>query len=275
MTFLIDAHASGPRLMARLGTGLCFAFAMLAITAAARPAQAQRGDSRARELYLEGDRHYAAGRYEDAVQAFEEAYQLSERPLLLFNLANAYERLGRYEEALSALSEYAPHAAEEEQEQIRSRIENLTRRVEEQASVEEVPDGEPDGSVEPPPDEGGDDTLILTGAVLAGVGGALVLGGAIFGGLALAARDEANAGCVNTGGATVCDDSVSGALSRDRTFAALADVGLFGGLAVAGAGAVLIVLGLMSDDEEEPAETVTPTVGLTPSGGEVGLVGSF
>ncbi len=60
-------------------------------------------DARARELYLQGDREYQAGRYEQAVAAFQEAYRLSGRPLLLFNLANAYERLGRYAEALEAL----------------------------------------------------------------------------------------------------------------------------------------------------------------------------
>jgi len=94
-------------------------------------------NARARELYLRGDRLYTEGRYEAAVEAFQESYHLSGRPLLLFNLANAYERLARYEEALAALRDYAPHAPVEEEDQIRARLRSLTRRAEEQHAEEQ------------------------------------------------------------------------------------------------------------------------------------------
>ena len=82
----------------------------------ASPAFAQPGatDERARELYLLGDDLYSQGRYEEALAAFEEAYRLSERPLLLFNIANAQERSGQWQGAIESLEGYLPHADEAE-----------------------------------------------------------------------------------------------------------------------------------------------------------------
>src|SRR5687767_7995392 len=86
----------------------------------------------ARRLFREGDKLYAEGDYEGAVTAFEKAYELSRKEALKYNLANAYERLGRYEAALAALRDYLPHAKPEEQDAVRRRIEKLEKRVEEQ-----------------------------------------------------------------------------------------------------------------------------------------------
>jgi hypothetical protein len=269
--------------------------AALTLCLAPAPTRAQaptaEADARARELYLRGDRLYAEGRYEEAVEAFRESYRLSGRPLLLFNLANAYERLARYEEALAALRDYAPHAPVEEEDQIRARIESLTRRAEAQRAAEAPADGAAgDGSSggstgapeDVPPDAparaGGDGGLIAAGAVLAATGGALVVGGAVFGALALDARDEAQAGCADAGGVTVCDASAEDALDRDATFALLADVGLFAGGAAAATGVVLLVLGLSAGGDGESASDaggLAPVVGLGPGGGEVGLRGRF
>ena len=87
-------------------------------------------DQSARELYLRGDRLYAEGDYEGAVEAFEQAYQLSQRTGLLYNLANTYERLGRHEEALRALRAFVPEAGELA-DAAQKRINNLERRLEE------------------------------------------------------------------------------------------------------------------------------------------------
>ena len=54
-------------------------------------AQANSDEVRAKELYRNGERLYEEGLYEDAVVAWERAYELSERPLLLYNIANALE----------------------------------------------------------------------------------------------------------------------------------------------------------------------------------------
>jgi tetratricopeptide (TPR) repeat protein len=82
---------------------------MLALTLFALPvgsAFAQRDpeltseDEEARSLFEAARTAYAAGRYEAALERFREAYELSGRPALLFNMATAADRLRRDEEAL-------------------------------------------------------------------------------------------------------------------------------------------------------------------------------
>jgi tetratricopeptide (TPR) repeat protein len=63
-------------------------------------------DRKARALYKAGDAHYAAGRYKEAVEAFQRAYELSKRSALLYNLANAHERLGNPGQAAQYLRQY-------------------------------------------------------------------------------------------------------------------------------------------------------------------------
>lgn len=46
------------------------------------------------------------GRYEEALEAFERAYRLSDRPGLLFNIGSVAERLRRDGEAISAYERY-------------------------------------------------------------------------------------------------------------------------------------------------------------------------
>ena len=56
-------------------------------------------DAQAKQLYEEGVTYYEAGRNQEAVVAWTQAYNLSKKPLLLFNIANAHERLGNLMEA--------------------------------------------------------------------------------------------------------------------------------------------------------------------------------
>ena len=66
---------------------------------------------------------------DEMIEAFRDAYALSKRPLLLFNLANAYERVGRYAKALESLRGYDPHALPDERDGISRRILNAESRV--------------------------------------------------------------------------------------------------------------------------------------------------
>src|SRR5687768_3142733 len=86
---------------------LSLALLLLASAANAQPPPADpERDERARNHYAAGNSYYQNGAYEDAVREFRLAYELSQRPALLFNLANAYERLGRVEEAADHLSRF-------------------------------------------------------------------------------------------------------------------------------------------------------------------------
>jgi hypothetical protein len=271
--------------LARCLGSLAWALSLVfALAAAPPPLLAQRSpeaDARARELYLRGDRYYNEGRYQQAVDSFQESYRLSGRPLLLFNLANAYERLGRYEEALDSLRRYAPHAELAEESQIRARLAELERRAEATAAGDRPPpegaEGEPEGSEAPaltPPAPSTDGTLLAAGLAIGGLGVVLGVGGAIMGALALDARSLAQASCSSGPSGTICEEGARGPLADDALFALLADVGFGVGAAALVAGVVLVVLGVTSDGQSESAGSarVVPYAAPVPGGGELGAL---
>lgn len=86
--------------------------------------------ARAQEVYDNGKLLYAEGLYEDAIAAYQEAYRLTAVPTVLLNIANAYERLQRFEDAIAVLNRYRAFARADEREAIRSRIEAVRERME-------------------------------------------------------------------------------------------------------------------------------------------------
>lgn len=247
-------------------------------------------DARARTLFDSGAALYEEGRYEDAIFAWEEAWRLSRRPLLLFNLANASERLGRLEEAMRLLTEFRDYADESEREILNSRIANIARRVDEAHStpivepvttppeppVVEAPVVEPafvDPASGPP---------VMPGIVppaprarirplpiaLFGVSGVALGGGIAFGQLALTARAEAGGSCAESGGRLWCTEGATAALDRDRTASLAADITFGIGVAALAGGVVTALL------PPNLPFTVTPAV-LAPGGGAVRVEGTF
>jgi tetratricopeptide (TPR) repeat protein len=75
----------------------------LAITLIASVASAEES---ARELFERGTDAYHIADYDGAIAAWERAYELDPRPLLQYNLSQAYERAGRLEDAVGALETY-------------------------------------------------------------------------------------------------------------------------------------------------------------------------
>lgn len=76
-----------------------------------------------------GLRLYDERRYSDAATAFERAYALSKRPLLLLHLADAREAQGELARARTALEEYRPFTHSDERESIDTRIAALSQRI--------------------------------------------------------------------------------------------------------------------------------------------------
>lgn len=97
----------------RLAAAALFALPLLLCS----PARAdQNADNAAKWFYAEGVKHYDAGEYEQALDPFKKAYDLSRRPAILFNLARTETHLGHHEAALGWLRRYleaAPGAADE------------------------------------------------------------------------------------------------------------------------------------------------------------------
>ncbi|MBO6935962.1 MAG: PEGA domain-containing protein [Deltaproteobacteria bacterium] len=99
--------------------------AMGTVGAAAQEAEAEApaesAEPDARELFLRGQAAYERGDYEDAVAAWEAGYALDPRPLLQYNLGQAYERLGELPKAVGAFEAYLEHASPSDPNQQRAR----------------------------------------------------------------------------------------------------------------------------------------------------------
>jgi tetratricopeptide (TPR) repeat protein len=70
----------------------------------AAPSQAAR--AAARRQFERGSSLYREGRYPEAAEAFEAAYQSVPNPVVLYNLGQCYERMGQLERAVGAYQGY-------------------------------------------------------------------------------------------------------------------------------------------------------------------------
>ncbi len=268
-------------------TGLLNAETALAETAKKKPAAAaSEPDPEARRLYKEGDKLYAEGDYEGAVRAFEKAYELSKQPALQYNLANAYERLGRYDDGVKALQEYEPHAAGDERDVVRRRIKKLQERADQQrlekkaappAAADSAPaattadQAEPE-LAEPAAEPAGTSTKPpILGYVLIGVGAVGVGVGSYFGVQALSTKSDAEGLCPDVGGSRRCPASANDTLSSNKRDAIIADVGIGIGVVAAAVGTYLVITGGKSS--ETASARLSPLAG--PHGGGVRLTGTF
>lgn len=211
------------------------------------PWDSQDPEARAKELYQNGAILYEEGRYEDAVVAWDEAYRLSQRPALLYNIANAQERLGLWQEALDTLNRYRAYAGAGQRDSLDRRIANLERRLTDTGGsgtpVETEPEVvEPMISKPPTGRQSSSSNLDLLPVGLMG-GGAVLLGvGGVFALSAGGARRSAATGCTETDSGTWCLESVSSDLRRDRTSSVVADVSfLLGAAGLATGGALMLM----------------------------------
>jgi tetratricopeptide (TPR) repeat protein len=87
----------------------------------------------AKAHFAAGSAYYEQADYTDAVKEFNEAYRLSHRTDLLYNIALCYERLNQYDNAIETLQKYLtdkPNAPD--RVTIESRIQNLQKAKEAQ-----------------------------------------------------------------------------------------------------------------------------------------------
>jgi tetratricopeptide (TPR) repeat protein len=134
-------------------------------------------DDEARGLFLAGEAAFRDARWEDAIRYFRDAYRLSPRPGLLYNIGVSADRLRRDTEALEAFEHFlreigdqdAPHRHDAE-----ARVEVLRRAIAE-------------GRVAPPPTSGGGD--VAAGMTVFGVSVAVLSAGAIMLGVGQADAD--------------------------------------------------------------------------------------
>jgi hypothetical protein len=116
------------------------------VATSAPPAHAQEKDELARRHFESGAAYFAEAEYEEALKAFRKAYELSERPQILLNIAVVEERLGNLRGAVDVLGEYqSVNPNDPDIETIRLRRDNLMERLQAQQSASG------DSATEPPP----------------------------------------------------------------------------------------------------------------------------
>ncbi len=186
--------------IASLGSGQ----AMAAAPAAAGDTQAP---DQAAVYEQEAIAAFEAGRYEDAVSNFKQAYELDQNPNILFNIGRVYEEAGDLEAAVDFYKQFIskPGVSLDNRKFALERIDVLEQIVAKTKPVED----EPEQPVEPPPpavedpapaqpeiDAGVDADnerrrkQRIGGYVLLGVGAASLIGGGVVGGLASSTQTE-------------------------------------------------------------------------------------
>lgn len=144
--------------------------------AAAQQSSVEQDDERARLHFTTGTVYFHAGDFASAIEEFEQAYSLSPRPRLLYNLSIAHARLSQFEQAAAALERYLFEADDvDNRRELLTRL-DLLRRA--QASADE---SEGAGSL---------GAGVITSLSVAGAGVAVA---AVAGPLALSARSDLEA----------------------------------------------------------------------------------
>jgi len=206
--------------------------------------------ARASELYQNGKRLFREGSYEAAILSFKEGYRLSNRYQFLFNISQAYERMGEFGEAADYLDQYRAYASEEEAEVLSRKIEALRQREKEKqereadlkaqaaekAKQEQIEKQERQPQPQQSPTDQpakekvfGPASWALTATALAGFGLGI--------GMGIRANNKKNAAldnCVAGEMGTVCSADAADDIDARRTSALVSDIGfVVGGVATA------------------------------------------
>ena len=241
----------------------------------------KQAEEMARQHFQLGRAQYQGGQFSEAASSFEQAYALSKREVLWYNIYLAHRDAGANKQAAIALRNYLERVPElENRAQLEARLESLDRIVaeekqrereaaerdaaqqEQQAAADAhaqqeataaVTAAEQDTSVKPPASRS------IVPYVLMGMGGAMVIGGAVTGAMASSKHSELEEKC----GDGPCDASLKDLASEGETLALTADVLLFGGLAAAVTGGVWWFLDA-PDDAPSEQQTVRAALSCGP-----------
>jgi tetratricopeptide (TPR) repeat protein len=89
-----------------LRTELLCSLLLVAAASASAFADDKADKAKAKALYDEGLKHYNVSEWDEAIKAWRESYLLSKKPLLLFNIAQAYRLSGDCKQALEFYDSY-------------------------------------------------------------------------------------------------------------------------------------------------------------------------
>ena len=257
-----------------VGRGLFFLVMLVALGAPAL-ARAQANDERARQLFEEGRSFFDQGNYSQCILTWREAYRLSQRAGLLFNLAEAEERAERFGDAAGSLERYLA-SGEAHARENRSSITQRVARLREQAASSPVPpplvaQAPPPQLVQPAPapppvaETPAPTRPRIWSWVALGLTGAFVIGTVVTGVLTLNLRSELEDAC----GGTSCPASRQSDWDTARSLAITTDVLI--GLASASAAATVLLFLLETRPRTRSTAMVIPWAGA----GSWGLISTF
>ncbi len=303
MTFeAINSLAVGRRIGAHLLRVLLIVSTLWTTTGMAQQRPSKEDDRRAKALFLEAERHYAAARYQQAAKSYLEAYRLSKRPELLFNLGNTHERMGQHAQAARYLRRYLESQDAIAPGAIRSRIRALEKQASASSqsmgsapvinqSVETKPEAptsqkstrpsrapmtdkpsQPKPEIPTPQNPQISDrpagSSNIPAYILLGSGGAVLAGSLAIGLLANSAGTEGERLC----NGSLCRSEASSDLDRQRSLALTSDIMLGVGAATAIVGAVWLVRNLFAGGRQQsprasahskaPRSSMVPSLGL-------------
>jgi tetratricopeptide (TPR) repeat protein len=82
----------------------------------------------AKMLFKNGKMLFDEGRYSNAIKSWERSYEISKKPILLYNIAIAYEEMGDLEKAIEYIYEYRSYAEMDQQDFLKEKITELEEK---------------------------------------------------------------------------------------------------------------------------------------------------
>jgi tetratricopeptide (TPR) repeat protein len=217
------------------------------------------------DLVAQAVEQYSSGRYEKAIDTFKAAYAINEEPEILYNIARCYERLAQPESALEWYEKFIalPGTTVDLRTKALENIASLRREISileamrqgKKPPPEQPQDevGQPSSGAISPPQDGAQESepdspmtpMKLAGWILVGAGGAGIVAGGIFGGLALSEKSKFDDAGFDKERLDYRDNIERNAL--------IFDIGVFGGIGLAAVGAALLII----DSRKQGAEFET------------------
>lgn len=208
-------------------------FVLLALVGSPRGVSAQTTSEDRKlaiELFEESERRYRDGEFAAAAMLLREAYEIDPAPTLLYNLARALESEGDLEGAVEAYRRYVKAEPDaRDRIAIDKRIENIERQIAEREALEARLEAAKKQEVAPPPPPPPpvvvvepDEVVVGSPApwIVAGIGGAVVVSGAVLGVLASGRHGEAESAAAQLDAQNLADEAGGLATGANVAFVA-------------------------------------------------------
>ncbi len=116
------------------------AVSVLALGAGAADARPSDDTQSAKEHYKRGTTLYDLGKYDEAIVEFQQAYELKDDPVLLYNIAQSFRLANKYQDALRFYKTYlrkSPRAPN--RDEVETKIADMDNLIQQQAKVAAMP----------------------------------------------------------------------------------------------------------------------------------------